>query len=156
MLRNGLYAEYEVPVGATALAMGELVTNAGDGRTAYVSRDDCAGAAAVVLATDGHEGRVYDITGPELLTKHDEAAVLGELGGRPVEVVDVNDDTLIAQLGDVGLPQAAAVAIASFGVAIREGYLDVLSTDVEDLTGRRPITLREVFEAHGVTLKPPG
>jgi NAD(P)H dehydrogenase (quinone) len=154
MLRNGLYSEYEVPVGATALLTGQLVTNARDGRTAYVSREDCAAAAAAVLAGDGHAGMVYDITGPELLTKRDEARLLTELGGRPVEVVDVDDGTLIAHLGDLGLPRAAAEAIASFGAAIAEGYLDQISTAVQELTGRRPSSLREVLAANVAELVP--
>ena len=49
-LRNGLYAEYQVPTGTQAVATGRLVHNNGDGETAYVSREDCAAAAAAVLA----------------------------------------------------------------------------------------------------------
>jgi NAD(P)H dehydrogenase (quinone) len=154
-LRNGLYAEYEVPPGATALLTGQLVTNAPDGRTAYVAREDCAAAAAAVLTGDGHEHHVYDVTGPELLSKRDEAAMLTEIGGRPVEVIGVDDDTFIAELGGLGLPQAAAVMIASFGAAIREGYLDQLGDGVQQLTGRPPRALREVFEAHAMDLAPP-
>ena len=44
-------------------------TTTATARTAYVSREDCAAAAAAVLTTDGHEDRVYDITGPELVTQ---------------------------------------------------------------------------------------
>jgi uncharacterized protein YbjT (DUF2867 family) len=46
-----------------------LVTNEGDGCVSYVNRDDCAAAAAAVLASDGHDGKIYDITGPESLAK---------------------------------------------------------------------------------------
>jgi NAD(P)H dehydrogenase (quinone) len=60
-LRNNRYAEYQVPVVAQAIASGQLVTSAGEGRTAYVSRDDCARAAAAVLTQDGHEGQAYDM-----------------------------------------------------------------------------------------------
>lgn len=55
---------------------GRLVSNAGDGRTAYVSREDCAAVAAAVLTSDGHEGRTYDVTGPQLLGQTDVAALL--------------------------------------------------------------------------------
>jgi NAD(P)H dehydrogenase (quinone) len=46
VLRNSLYAEYQVPEAAQALAAGELVHNRGDGLIAYVSRSDCAAVAA--------------------------------------------------------------------------------------------------------------
>ena len=65
-LRNNLYAEYQIPTATQAIATGQLVTNAGSGRTAYVSRDDCAAAAAAVLTSAGHENTAYDITGPRL------------------------------------------------------------------------------------------
>jgi NAD(P)H dehydrogenase (quinone) len=81
-LRNGLYAEYQVPAGAQAIVTGRLVHNNGDGETAKVSREDCAAVAAAVLSTEGHEGEAYDITGPQPLGQRDVAALLGELSGR--------------------------------------------------------------------------
>ena len=75
-LRNGLYAEFQVAAAARAVASGQLVHNNGDGATAYVSREDCAAAAAAALTGDGHEDRVYDITGPELVTQAQLAALV--------------------------------------------------------------------------------
>ena len=148
LLRNGLYAEYQVPAGAQAIAIGRLVHNNGDGRTAYVSREDCAAAAAAVLVTDGHEGEAYDITGPQLLDQDDVAALSSKVSGRPVEAVAVDDEAFVRGLAASGLPEPAAHAVASFGRAIREGFLDQSSGAVENLTGRPPRSLREVFEAH--------
>jgi NAD(P)H dehydrogenase (quinone) len=147
-LRNGLYAEFQVPAAARAVASGHLVHNNGDGATAYVSREDCAAAAAAALTGEGHEDRVYDITGPELVTQAQLAAIVSDITGRPVAAVAIDDDEATRNLTAVGLPADAAMAYASFGTAIREGVLDVLSSDVEDLTGRRPRSLRDVLEAH--------
>jgi len=147
-LRNGLYAESQVAAAARAVASGHLVHNNGDGATAYVSREDCAAAAAAALTGDGHEDRVYDITGPELVTQAQLAAMVSDITGRPIAVVAIDDDEATQNLTAVGLPADAAMAYASFGTAIREGVLDVVSTHVEDLTGHRPRSLRDVLEAH--------
>ena len=147
-LRNGLYAEFQVGAAARAFGSGRLVHNNGDGRTAYVSREDCAAAAAAALTTDGHEDRVYAITGPELVSQADLAALVAEITGRPVESVAIDDDAAAQALVDVGLPPEMARAYASFGTAIREGVLTTVSTAVHDLTGREPRSLREVLEAH--------
>ena len=147
-LRNAFYAEYQVPAGAQAIATGQLVHNSGDGRIAYVSREDCAAAAAAILTTDGHENKAYDITGPEPLGQDDVAALLSEVSGRPVEAVAVDDETFIQGLTAAGVPEPAAREFASYGRAIREGYLGEASDAVENLTGRPPRSLREVFEAH--------
>jgi NAD(P)H dehydrogenase (quinone) len=148
MLRNSFYAEYQVPAGAQAIATGRLVHNKGDGRIAYVSREDCAAAAAAVLTTDGHEDKAYDITGPEPLDQNDVAALLSELSGRPVEAVAVDDEAFIQGLTASGVPEPVTREVASYGRAIREGYLGEASGAVENLTGRPPRSLREVFEAH--------
>jgi NAD(P)H dehydrogenase (quinone) len=148
MLRNSFYAEYQVPGGAQAIATGRLVHNNGDGRIAYVSREDCAAAAAAVLTTEGHENKAYDITGPEALSQDDVAALLSEVSGRPVEAVAVDDEAFIQDLNAAGRPEPAAREVASYGRAIREGFLGEASGAVENLTGRPPRSLREVFEAH--------
>jgi NAD(P)H dehydrogenase (quinone) len=146
-LRNNLYAEYQIPTAAQAVAAGQLVTNVGDGRTAYVSRDDCAAAAAAVLAGTGHEGRAYDITGPEAIGAAELAALASEIGGKDVAVVPVDDETLIAGMTRSGLPEVVARLLASFGTSTREGFLEKVSTAVEDLTGSSPRTLRDVLLA---------
>ena len=147
-LRNGVYAEFQVGAAARAAASGQLVHNSGDGATAYVSREDCAAAAAAVLATDGHEDRAYDITGPELVTQAQFAALVADITGRPVTAVAIDDDAATQGLVAAGVPAEAAPAYASFGTAIREGVLDGVSPAVEDLTGRAPRSLRHVLEAH--------
>src|SRR3954449_2570089 len=67
ILRNAIYAETLLGSAPAAIASGSLVTNAGDGRAVNVSRLDCAEVAAAVLADDGHENKLYDITGGEAL-----------------------------------------------------------------------------------------
>jgi NAD(P)H dehydrogenase (quinone) len=145
-LRNALYAEFQIPDFQGAIATGQMVSNQGEGRTTYVTRQDCAAAAAGALLSDT-ENVVYDITGTELLSPADKAALASELGGTPVELVLVDDDAFIAGLQEHGIPAEAAPVIASFGRAIREGYLDQRSGDVEALTGRAPRTVAEVLAA---------
>jgi NAD(P)H dehydrogenase (quinone) len=146
-LRNSLYADFQVPVVAQAITSGQLVTSAGEGRVAYVARDDCAAAAAAVLTQDDHEGKTYDITGPEAIGPKDVAALAAELGHRPVEVVSVVYEALVAGMIEAGVPEAAARIGVSFVVAAREGFLDRVTSAVEDLTGKPPMSLREVVVA---------
>jgi NAD(P)H dehydrogenase (quinone) len=146
-LRNSLYADFQVPVVAQAIASGQLVTSADEGRVAYVGRDDCAAAAAAVLTQDDHEGRTYDITGPEAIGPKDVAALAAEIGRRPVEVVSVDDDALVAGMIEAGVPEAAARIGLSFVVAARQGFLERVTSAVEDLTGKAPTSLRDVVLA---------
>lgn len=147
-LRNSIYAHPEAANLATAEATGKLVTNAGGGRIANVAREDCAAAAAAVVTGGDHAGRAYDITGPELLDAEARAALFAEITGTPVEVVHLDDESFAAGVAEgAGLAIEVGRFVASFGRATREGYLDVISTDFEQLTGRAPQGLRSVLEA---------
>jgi NAD(P)H dehydrogenase (quinone) len=148
ILRNGIYSEVQVPPGSLAVAHGKIYTNVGEGRMRPVSRRDCAAAAAAVLTTDGHEGQIYDITGPDSVSQTDLAALLAEVAGRAIKVHNVNDRMLTWGMTKAGMPKPIARQIADFGKAIREGYYDVTESAVERLTGQAPRSLREVLIAH--------
>jgi NAD(P)H dehydrogenase (quinone) len=152
-LRNGIYAESLLNGAGAAVASGRLITNAGEGRTAYVARADCAAAAAAVLTGDGHEHKVYDITSPDALNAADVAALFSELSGRPVEPAYLSDDEWVAAMVEhAGMPEPLAQTIATFGIAARQGYLGAVSTTVQDLTGRAPVGVRAVVEARRAEL----
>jgi NAD(P)H dehydrogenase (quinone) len=145
-LRNSIYTEMLVPTAQAALAGGTLLTNIGGGATSYVSRADCAAAAAAVLTGEGHEGKAYDITGPEALGAEAQAALFAEFGGKEVTVTHVDDDAWVAAMVEhAGMGEPAARIYASFGEAARRGYADSVSTAVRDLTGREPIDARDVL-----------
>ncbi|GAA1908201.1 SDR family oxidoreductase [Streptantibioticus ferralitis] len=143
-LRNNLYAEIPIPVIEQAIASGRLVSNSGAGATSYVSRDDCAAAAVGVLTQDGHEERIYDVTGPEAWTAADLAALAGRLGGREIELVDLDDAVFAAQLRGGGVPEAVVPMLTSFGAAARAGHLARVTSVVPDLTGRPARALTDV------------
>lgn len=134
-LRNNLYAEYQVPTIQQAAASGSLVTNAGEGLTSYVTRTDCAAAAAAALLHPD-PARVYDISGPAGISPRDLADFAAEVRGGPVEVVNLTDAEYVAGLVAAGLPDAVAALLASFGTAAREGFMDLTTTAVKDLTGQ--------------------
>ena len=147
-LRNSIYADLQPTSARAALASGRLVTNMGDGRTAYVTREDCARVAAAVLLGTGHEGKSYDVTGPVALSAADLAALYADVGGRPVEVVSVDDAAYAAGLVEhAGLLPAVAEIYATFGAATRKGALSAQTDVVERLTGRAPASVRELLEA---------
>lgn len=141
MLRNNLYADMQVDSVAQAAATGQLVTNTGDGGAAYVTRADCAAVAAGVLTGEGHEGKAYDVTGPHAYTAADLAELATEKSGKPVEVVQVDDEAYTAGLVSAGLPDFIAPLLTSFGTATRLGKLATVTDVVEQVGGRKPTPL---------------
>jgi NAD(P)H dehydrogenase (quinone) len=148
-LRNSLYTEHQVPTASQAIASGRHVHNSGDGGVSHVSRADCAAAAAGALVGAAQPGWAYDITGPEAVTEADLAALASELSGRPIEVVELDDDAYVAGLVEhAGLPEQVARNLASFGASAREGFADTVADGVQELSGRAPRSLREVLTTH--------
>lgn len=147
MLRNHLYSHMQIPALQNAAASGRLVTNIGEGRSAFVTREDCAEAAAAVLTQGGYEDRVLDISGPEAVGVHDLLSLAKQLRGDEVELVQVEDDQLIEGLRSAGLPEQAVAVITSFGAATRNGFLEQVTTAVADLTGRAPTRFADVVLA---------
>lgn len=149
VLRNSLYADYQLSEAERALETGVLVHNRGSGAVAYVAREDCAAAAAAVLLQGGHERAAYDITGGEAWTVDELAALYAELGGRPVHAQALDDAAFVsALLGNSSADdhlRYGAELVASFGRSIREGYMSACTDHVERLTGRPPRPLREVL-----------
>jgi NAD(P)H dehydrogenase (quinone) len=152
VLRFGSFAELVLPPAATAVRNRRVITNNGPGRIVPVSRRDCAEAAAVTLTTDGHAGKTYEITGPEALSQSDLAELYADLSGQPVNVVQLSDTMLTRVLLGIGTPMPMAWGITAFGRAVRRGYFDVIDPTFERLTGRRPLTLRDVFIAQRADL----
>jgi NAD(P)H dehydrogenase (quinone) len=148
MLRNGIYADLHLGSVVPAAASGRIVSNSGSGRNGYVTRADCAAVAAAVLVGEGHENKIYDITGPEALDPHDVAAAYSEVTGKPIDALVVDDETWITMMIAEGMPEAAAQAYVTLGAGQRAGYAGVVTTTVERLTGKPPTSFRDFLKAH--------
>jgi uncharacterized protein YbjT (DUF2867 family) len=131
---------------ADAIRAGQPVPNpTGDGAQGIVDPRDVAAAAAAVLiaaattsTADDHAGRIYTLTGPELLSAHDQAAQLATALGRPVEVVDQSlDEARSGMLASGMPPEVVDPMIAGMGW-VRAGRNAVVTGDVAALVGRPP------------------
>jgi NAD(P)H dehydrogenase (quinone) len=138
VLRNHLYAHLQVSAIQQAAATGQLVTNTGAGRSGYVTRDDCAAAAAAILLSGGFEDQAVDVSGPDAVGAPELAALAREIGGQDVDVVHVDDVRFADGLRAAGVPEHAVELVTSFGASTREGFLANVTTAVADLTGRAP------------------
>ncbi|UAK33566.1 SDR family oxidoreductase [Nocardia asteroides] len=147
LLRNGWYWENYLGGLAGAVESGVLRGAAGDGRVAGAARADYAEAAARVLTTEGHAGRVYELGGGDSLTYAELAQAISEAAGKPVRYENLPEADYAAALIQAGLPEAYAKALADADAGIAEGILDVRSGDLEKLLGRPATAAVEVFRA---------
>ena len=146
-LRNALYMENFLQALPPALASGQWYVAWGQGRSAHVSREDCAKAAAAALLGGPKGKRIIDVAGPDSLTADEVAAIVTEVTGKPLAVVQVDDKALAAGMVGAGLPPFVADLLASFETATREGRSDVVS-QVHELTGKPAQSLRDYLTAN--------
>ncbi|WP_026910606.1 NmrA family NAD(P)-binding protein [Patulibacter minatonensis] len=143
-LRDSMYLDF-VPFFASAA--GVIAGPGGDGRAAYVARDDVAAVAAAVLADpDAHDGRTYDVTGDERLGLAEAAAVLTEVTGRAVRYEEETEAEAYASRAPSGAPDFEIEGWVTSYQAMAAGELDVVTDVVETITGRPPLRLRAFLE----------
>lgn len=160
-LRDSQYAEAMVSnyINAYENTGNVLANNMGDGKMAFISRDDCAYAAACAAMSDWQD-RVIDVNGPELLSIGEYIAIANDVTGHNVKYVEISDEEQYAFFDSIGVPRTTedmwaqtatnfpfcSNGMVTFGRAIRKGQMSTFTNDFEDLTGRKPITVRAMFE----------
>lgn len=154
ILRNCWYTEYLVPGLAAAVAAGKLISATGNGGAPYVTREDCAQAAAAALASTDVTDRTYNITGPDSITYGDLAKLASELTAKTVTNESVTPEERTRQLIAAGTPEPIAKLLISTQVAIADGKMGIPTTAVQELTGRQPMSVRAFLSAHRAELLP--
>ncbi|HEY3515534.1 MAG TPA: NAD(P)H-binding protein [Gammaproteobacteria bacterium] len=145
LLRNQIYANGLVDQAVQIVHDGALVTHTPDARVAYVTREDCAAAAAAVLATPGHENKAYNITGPDAIGPRELVALASEISGKHVELMVYTEAEYRAQLAQSGMPEAAINGTISFAAELDSPHLREPSTAVAELTGRPAKSVRQLL-----------
>jgi len=160
-LRNSLYAEaVATAMAIPALIAGSKMENAGNGRVPIISRDDCVAMAVAVLTQDGHENKAYEVSGPDLWTLPDAMALVSEMTGKAITIEQVDEEGMYQYFDSIGAVRKSAdltpdtpipwasEGMVTFGQSIREGFMDIDSDAVERVTGKKPRSLRSVFEQY--------
>ena len=143
-LRDSFYLDvFPLFVGEDGVLRGP----AGTGRVAAVAREDVARAAVAVLTDPGaHRNRTYELTGPQALTLDEIAATVAQATGRDVRFHDETLEEAYASRARWNAPRWQQDAWVSTYTSIASGEVARVTDDVTRLTGRRPLSLRELLE----------
>lgn len=125
---------------------GITFVTAGEGKAAFVDVNDIAKVAAKVLTTDGHTGKQYQLTGPELLSYAEAAQILTEVTGKPIFYPNPSPDQYRGALAAAGAPAFVADYMINVYSIIATNEAALLTSDVELLTGQKPTDLKTVLQ----------
>lgn len=144
ILRMNYYAESFAQFVPMWVGSGVL-TGLGEGRIAFVSRDDVGAAAAGILLGKGQQGAIYNATGPAALSGAERAAAITEATGKPMQFLMLPEDQLKAGMAGAGVPEPYVNSVIDIEKKYVEGSFDVVTGDVERLGSRKPRSLRDVL-----------
>jgi uncharacterized protein YbjT (DUF2867 family) len=120
-----------------AVLRGELALPATDATEPFVDLEDVADVVAAALTDPRHEGRIYDLTGPQLLSFPEALAKIGRASGRELQFRSVSP----AELGDAlaaAIPRVEADFLAALFAQLLDGHNSLLTDGVERALGRPP------------------
>lgn len=120
----------------------------GEGKSANIARDDLARAAATVLAGSETGKSTHTLSGGEALGTAEQAALISQVLGRPINVVPVPVAGLVQGMISAGLPEPVAQVLASFDANTAAGHVGTVTGDYQRITGRAPQTFAAWLAAH--------
>jgi uncharacterized protein YbjT (DUF2867 family) len=115
----------------------------GQGKAVWVDGRDVGEVAAAVLAGTGHEGKAYDLTGPEALGAAEALAILGEALGHKYTYVDVPEEAARKAMQDMQMPDWIVQGFLELHMIIRSGWSATPAQGVKEVLGRPPRSFKE-------------
>lgn len=123
ILRNGWYTENYTGSIQGSVQAGAFIGSAGQGKISSAPREDYAEAAAVVLTTEGHQGKVYELAGDEAYTLSELAAEVSKQVGKEIPYKNLPESEYAGALASMGLPEGIAQSIAQWDTGASENHL---------------------------------
>lgn len=146
VLRNGWYTENYTGSIPGSVAAGAFVGSAGQGKISSAAREDYAEAATVVLTSEGHDGKVYELAGDTFYTLADLAAETSRQTGKELPYNNLSEAEYVEVLKSLDVPEGFAQVIAGWDIGVSNGDLYDDGKVLSGLIGRPTTPLSEVVK----------
>jgi len=120
----------------------------GNGTASFVDTRDIANVAAKALTSDGHEGKIYTLTGPATLGIAEVALILSEVAGREFKYVDVPEAAARDGMLQAGVPPWQAELVLELHAINKQNRWSAVTSDVEKVTGTPPTDFAQFARDH--------
>lgn len=127
----------------TIKSQGVFYAPFGESKESSVDARDVAAVALAALTEDGHEGKAYEITGPESLTFDEMAEKFSTALGREIKYVEVPIEVARSAMIGAGMQAWLVDALVELFYFYRDGGAAHITPAVRLTTGREPITFAE-------------
>ncbi|MEQ9814335.1 MAG: NmrA family transcriptional regulator [Azospirillaceae bacterium] len=117
----------------------------------FIDAEDIAAVAVAALTENGHGGRIYELTGPRLLTFAEAVAAIAAAAGRPIGYVQVGMEDFIDALAREGVPEDYRWLMRELFSNVLDGRNASTTDDVERVLGRPPRDFADYVTATAAT-----
>ncbi len=138
ILRPASFMQNFLRSAGTIASEGVIYGAMGDGKVGHIDAKDIADVAVMVLTSEGHEGQIYPLTGPESLSMAEVASRLSASLGKTIKYVNVSPDEAKSGMMAMGMPDWRAGAWVGLGGMIAMGKADMATPAVKNILGREP------------------
>jgi len=148
VLRPRTYMTNLLAHAGTIQQASQIFAAVGTAPISFVDPYDVAAVAAHVLVESDHEGRIYELSGPESLSHGQIAEELSAVLGRRIGYVDVHPEVARQAMLAEGVPEFVTDFILGFFASVQSGSLAETTDAVRRLTGREPRTFGQFARDH--------
>lgn len=120
------------------LLEGEVALPVGDVGEPFIDADDIADVAATVLSEHGHVGRLYELTGPRLLSFAQAISEIGKASGRAIRFQQIPHVDFTAGLAGQDIPPDFVWLLNELFSEVLDGRNESITDDVQRVLGRPP------------------
>lgn len=121
-----------------AVRSGTVALPVDDVKEPFVDAADIADVAVAALTQEGHAGKLYELTGPRLISFAEAVKTIAEHAGRPVEFVRVTPEQYRSGLEEIGLDEGYVSLVMYLLTNVLDGRNESLASGVQQALGREP------------------
>ncbi len=147
ILRNTLYMEFAPYfIGDKVIENKMVYLPSGDGKVSFLLRSEMAEIAANIIASNGHENKIYEISAEEAFSYGDIAKIISEITGEEIKFVSPSVDEFVETMKKAGVPEQAIGMSVGFAQAIKAREFETTNPEISKLLGRKPTSIKDFLK----------
>ncbi|MCX6641095.1 MAG: SDR family oxidoreductase [bacterium] len=143
LLRPHNFMQNTLLFARSIISEGAFYAPLGDARISMVDARDVAAVAASALSGEGHEGKIYSITGPEAISYNQAAREISAIVGRRITYVSLSEGDASRAMLESGNPEWMVEDLIRLYRQFRKGGGELVTQTVQEITGREPINFNQ-------------
>lgn len=137
-LRPNLFMQGLLGFKESIIKKGMFFAAVGEAKISLIDVRDIAAVAAETLTTEGHDNKIYDLTGPEAITHQQIADYFSKGLKKAIKFIDVKPEDMYREVVIAGFPLWQAEGLIEDYAHYARGEAAYVSAAVQDITGHPP------------------